>query len=99
MSGRIGWRGWLIGLGVGPERPVVVAMDRGVELVVALWGVWKAGGVYVPVDRADPAERVAAVVGAIDPVCVVTVGGVGLAGVGSVPVVDVDGVGCVGGVG
>jgi amino acid adenylation domain-containing protein len=82
----------LIGVGVGPERPVVVAMDRCVRLVVALWAVLKAGGVYVPVDPRDPAERVAAVVGVCDPVCVLTAGADSVAGVGSVPVVDVDGV-------
>ena len=82
----------LIGVGVGPEAAVVVALDRGVSLVVALWAVWKAGGVYVPVDPADPGERVAVVVAATDPVCVLTAGGVCPAGVGSVPVIDVDGV-------
>ena len=55
---------------------MVVALDRGVSLVVALWAVWKAGGVYVPVDPADPGERVATVVAATDPVCVLTAGGV-----------------------
>ena len=81
----------LIGVGVGPEAAVVVALDRGVSLVVALWAVWKAGGVYVPVDAADPGERVGVVVAATDPVCVLTAGGVCPAGVGSVPVIDVDG--------
>ena len=82
----------LIGVGVGPECAVLVALDRGAPLVVALWAVWKAGGVYVPVDPADPGERVAVVVAATDPVCVLTAGGVCPAGVGSVPVIDVDGV-------
>jgi non-ribosomal peptide synthetase component F len=81
----------LIGVGVGPEAAVVVALDRGVSLVVALWAMWKAGGVYVPVDPGDPGERVGVVVAATDPVCVLTAGGAP-AGVGSVPVIDVEAV-------
>ncbi len=63
----------LIEAGVGPERAVGVAMDRCVELVVAWWAVLKAGGVYVPVDRAHPVERIAAVLDALGAVCVLTV--------------------------
>ena len=46
-------------LGVGPEVPVAVCMERTPELPAALYGVLKAGGAYVPVDPAYPAERIA----------------------------------------
>src|SRR6185295_12455 len=46
-------------LGVGPEVPVALFLDRSVEAVVAFAGVLAAGGAYVPVDPAYPAERVA----------------------------------------
>lgn len=39
---------------VGPETVVAVAMHRSVDLVVALLGVVKAGGAYLPVDPAFP---------------------------------------------
>ncbi|HEX2191417.1 MAG TPA: amino acid adenylation domain-containing protein, partial [Longimicrobiaceae bacterium] len=45
--------------GVGPETRVGLCVDRGPEQVVAALAILKAGGVYVPLDPAYPAERLA----------------------------------------
>src|SRR5271156_1664419 len=81
----------LIEAGVGPERAGGGAMDRCVELVVAWWAVVKAGGVYVPVDRAHPVERIAAVLDAVGAVCVLTCGADTVAGAGARPALRIDG--------
>jgi amino acid adenylation domain-containing protein len=46
-------------LGVGPEIPVGVLLERSPELVIGLLGVLKAGGAYVPLDPGYPKERLA----------------------------------------
>ncbi|WP_159052167.1 non-ribosomal peptide synthetase, partial [Streptomyces niveiscabiei] len=49
----------LVQRGVVPGDRVGVCLDRSAELVVVLLAVLKAGGTYVPVDPAYPAERIA----------------------------------------
>jgi amino acid adenylation domain-containing protein len=45
-------------LGVGPDTPVAVCMDRGIDVVVALLGVLKSGGCYLPLDPKYPDTRI-----------------------------------------
>ncbi len=80
----------LIDAGVGPERAVGVAIERSAELVVAWWAVAKAGGVYVPVDRDHPVERVAQVLNSAGVVRVLTCGSDDMAGAGIRPVLRID---------
>jgi len=47
----------LCSLGVGPEVPVALCVDRSVEMMVGILGVLKAGGAYVPLDPTYPRER------------------------------------------
>jgi amino acid adenylation domain-containing protein len=49
----------LVALGVRPEVRVGVALERSVELVVALLAVLKAGGAYVPMEPEYPRDRLA----------------------------------------
>ncbi|HYG62203.1 MAG TPA: condensation domain-containing protein, partial [Thermoanaerobaculia bacterium] len=59
-------------LGVGPETLVGIAMERSIEMVVAILGIWKAGGAYVPLDPSHPEERLDAVIGETGLLVVVT---------------------------
>ncbi|WP_438297294.1 amino acid adenylation domain-containing protein [Streptomyces sp. HUAS TT7] len=49
----------LIRRGVETETVVAVSLPRSPDLVVALLAVMKAGGTYLPVDSAYPADRIA----------------------------------------
>ncbi|MEU1527829.1 amino acid adenylation domain-containing protein, partial [Nocardia rhamnosiphila] len=62
----------LIAEGVGPQDRVVLALRRSVDLVVAMYAVATAGGVYVPVDPDQPAERTGYILDTAAPVCVLT---------------------------
>ncbi|HET7461859.1 MAG TPA: amino acid adenylation domain-containing protein, partial [Longimicrobium sp.] len=44
-------------LGVGPEARVGICVERGLEMVVGVLAVLKAGGAYLPLDPAYPTER------------------------------------------
>ncbi|MFE3717002.1 non-ribosomal peptide synthetase [Streptomyces cyaneofuscatus] len=62
----------LIGLGVGPDALVAVALPRTAEAVVAWLAACKAGGVYTPVDPQLPAERIRTVLADSAPTVLVT---------------------------
>src|SRR5262249_39017123 len=44
-------------MGVGAEELVGLSMERGIEMVVGMLGILKAGGGYVPLDVEYPVER------------------------------------------
>jgi amino acid adenylation domain-containing protein len=46
-------------LGAGPESRVALCLERSLDMVVALWGVLKAGAAYVPLDPEYPEQRLA----------------------------------------
>ncbi|MBZ5554814.1 MAG: amino acid adenylation domain-containing protein [Acidobacteriia bacterium] len=50
---------FLRSLGAAPDTFVGVCMERSLEMVVALYGILKAGAAYVPIDPDYPRERVA----------------------------------------
>ena len=47
-------------LGVEPEGLVGICLERSAEFIAALLGIWKCGGVYVPLDTRDPQARLSA---------------------------------------
>ncbi len=45
-------------LGIGPESVTALLLERSPELIVCALATFKAGGAYLPIDPAQPAERV-----------------------------------------
>lgn len=54
-ANQLAW--YLQQLGVRPELPVGICMERSIDMIVAMLGILKAGGAYVPLDPAYPLER------------------------------------------
>jgi amino acid adenylation domain-containing protein len=48
---------YLRALGVGPDAPVGISVERSPEMIVGILGILKAGGAYVPLDPTYPEER------------------------------------------
>ncbi|UNT00736.1 amino acid adenylation domain-containing protein [Streptomyces tubbatahanensis] len=62
----------LAAAGVGRGDRVAVALPRTARQVAALFGVLRAGGVYVPLDPLHPAERNARILGTARPAVLLT---------------------------
>jgi amino acid adenylation domain-containing protein len=62
---------YLLAKGVEPESRVAIWLDRSLEMILAILGVWKAGGAFVPLDPTYPAERLAFMTGDADPSAVI----------------------------
>jgi amino acid adenylation domain-containing protein len=63
-------------LGIGPDVPVGLCMERSVELPIAALGILKAGGGYVPLDPTYPSRRLSMLLEDSGPPVVVTQPGV-----------------------
>ncbi|NGN63412.1 amino acid adenylation domain-containing protein [Streptomyces sp. A7024] len=61
---------WLIERGAGPEQVVAVRIPRSVDLMVAIYGVVKAGAAYLPVDTELPEDRVRLLLEGAEPLLV-----------------------------
>ncbi|NJL63584.1 MAG: amino acid adenylation domain-containing protein [Methylacidiphilales bacterium] len=48
---------YLQDLGVKPETPVGICIERSLEMVIGILGIIKAGGAYVPLDPDYPTQR------------------------------------------
>ncbi|WP_436386012.1 amino acid adenylation domain-containing protein [Amycolatopsis sp. MEPSY49] len=52
---------WLASRGAGPEKVVALVLPRSAAVVEAIFGVFKTGAAYLPVDPDQPAERIASI--------------------------------------
>ncbi|MET8653322.1 amino acid adenylation domain-containing protein, partial [Nocardia aurea] len=79
---------WLVTRGVGPETIVGLGALRSLDMLVAIYAIVRAGGAYLPIDPAHPADRVERLIESAAPALVLTVGGAELPVPIAVPVVD-----------
>ncbi|MBW4579359.1 MAG: amino acid adenylation domain-containing protein [Tildeniella nuda ZEHNDER 1965/U140] len=63
---------YLTQIGVGAEVRVAVCVEPSLDVAVSLLGVFKAGGVYVPLDATYPTERLAAILEETQPKVLLT---------------------------
>ncbi|MEV4050454.1 amino acid adenylation domain-containing protein [Amycolatopsis sp. NPDC049688] len=63
---------WLAAQGAGPEKVVALVLPRSAAVVEAIFGVFKAGAAYLPVDPDQPADRINAILADAEPALVLT---------------------------
>ena len=57
---------YLLAHGLQKEEPVAVFLERSIEMVIALLGILKAGGVYVPIEPTHPSQRIHLILQSLD---------------------------------
>ncbi len=62
----------LIALGARPDQRVAMCVERGLDLLIGVLGILKAGAAYVPLDPAYPADRLAYMLDNSAPVALLT---------------------------
>lgn len=50
--------GKLRGMGIGPDSIVAMVLERSIDMIIAILGILKSGGTYLPIDPGYPADRV-----------------------------------------
>lgn len=46
-------------MGLGPDRPVGLCVERSLDMIVGILGILKSGAAYLPIDAGYPSERIA----------------------------------------
>jgi long-chain acyl-CoA synthetase len=66
--------------GVQPGQAVVVQLPNGPEFVVAMFGVWLAGAVFVPANARQPESELEHVLASTAPACIINSAGIHVSG-------------------
>ncbi|MEJ6981955.1 non-ribosomal peptide synthase/polyketide synthase [Pedobacter sp. P351] len=79
--------------GVGEESLVPLCLERGPDLVIAILGVLKAGGAFVPIDPDYPQERIAYILADTKSTLIVSnsASKKGLSNIGDIKIIELDG--------
>jgi amino acid adenylation domain-containing protein/non-ribosomal peptide synthase protein (TIGR01720 family) len=75
-------------LGIGAESRVALLLERTLDVPVAILGVWKAGGAYIPLDPDSPVDRLVDLLADAEPEIVIHRGALPAALVPCVPSLD-----------
>jgi amino acid adenylation domain-containing protein len=57
---------------VGPNRIVALMMEPSLEMIVAILGIWRAGGAYLPIDSHTPQKRIVEILDDAQPALILT---------------------------
>jgi amino acid adenylation domain-containing protein len=69
-ANRLAWE--LVEMGIRPEDRVAVYLDRGVQMIVSVLAILKAGAAYVPLDPGYPLERLQFMIADCEPKVMLT---------------------------